>query len=497
MTTSKSKIIKVHFSKGELTKTITVDKENSQYFLIGARLKSADWVTNFYADYRLISKKETKSTGGALIATVMFPNISSEWRDIETNNFHQIENGTGFEKIKFEIHCDVSIELELTLTNSILEVAFQHLFPPFKSHIDQYNNTKILFSAPFGQGKTTFLNEYFAHHSEEYEVFRISPVNYSVSQNEDIFRYIKAELFIQLLSLDIEFDDNFEPLTHQGITKYIKAYWPIILGELLKVAGKTGQIVTDSIIDKVVNFIKKNKKESSEKDDKILNEFTQTIFSNEGGIYEDNVYTQIIRQLVAEVRKTGKQVILVIDDLDRIDPEHIFRILNVFSAHIDSENNAILGINNKFDFDKVILICDLQNIRQIYEHKYGANTDFAGYINKFYSIEPFKLNNQRNLAEFVNNLKIDRHNDSPYEVFKYIIIDLISIGEFTFRDFVKFGNLDISLMLNGKVTEKNQLEHAELNNLHLFMFILIHYLNKIFDRKSLEIKLSVDPSLSL
>ncbi|WP_198537009.1 hypothetical protein, partial [Salegentibacter sediminis] len=45
---------------------------------------------------------------------------------------------------------------------------------------------------------------------------------------------------------------------------------------------------------------------------------------------------------------------------------------------------------NKFGFDKVILICDIDNIRGIFHNRYGTDIDFTGYIDKFYSIEIFE-----------------------------------------------------------------------------------------------------------
>ena len=45
-------------------------------------------------------------------------------------------------------------------------------------------------------GKTTFLEQFFGKENQEnltnkYQVFRIFPVNYSISTNEDIIQYIK------------------------------------------------------------------------------------------------------------------------------------------------------------------------------------------------------------------------------------------------------------------------------------------------------------------
>jgi hypothetical protein len=36
-------------------------------------------------------------------------------------------------------------------------------------------------------------------------------------------------------------------------------------------------------------------------------------------------------------------------------------------------------------------VCDIENIRKIFAHKYGGEVDFSGYIDKFYSTEVFYL----------------------------------------------------------------------------------------------------------
>ncbi len=81
------------------------------------------------------------------------------------------------------------------------------------------------------------------------------------------------------------------------------------------------------------------------------------------------------------------------DDFDRIDPEHVFRILNIFAAYFDDNLYNGKGKLNKFGFDKIIIVCDYNNLKSIFHHKYGSKTDFGGYINQFYSKKPFEVKN--------------------------------------------------------------------------------------------------------
>lgn len=112
------------------------------------------------------------------------------------------------------------------------------------------------------------------------------------------------------------------------------------------------------------------------------------------GIYEHDCYTQLITNAIEcwRLENSTKNIILMIEDLDRMDPSHVFRILNIFSAHIDySYTNEYC---NKFGFDKIITVCLYENIRNIFKHVYGDKTDFNGYIRKFTTSIPFKYSIQ-------------------------------------------------------------------------------------------------------
>ncbi|MFT5602845.1 MAG: hypothetical protein ACI9N1_003106 [Flavobacteriales bacterium] len=99
---------------------------------------------------------------------------------------------------------------------------------------------------------------------------------------------------------------------------------------------------------------------------------------------------------------TSKKNVLIIDDMDRILPDHLFRILNVISAHSGSYYYDNEEDKNKFGFDKVIIVGDIQNFESSFKHNYGDQFDFFGYIDKFYSIEPFPYDNSKTIQELLN-----------------------------------------------------------------------------------------------
>lgn len=80
------------------------------------------------------------------------------------------------------------------------DTIFKVVFSDFEKHLEE--NSRIVFSAKFGKGKTTFLKEIFIKNQEKYfkekkyEVIHLFPVNYAVATNEDIFRYIKYDIII-------------------------------------------------------------------------------------------------------------------------------------------------------------------------------------------------------------------------------------------------------------------------------------------------------------
>jgi hypothetical protein len=122
----------------------------------------------------------------------------------------------------------------------------------------------------------------------------------------------------------------------------------------------------------------------------MLSDYIDEIGTIQGTIFENDIITKLIEQVLQKNKELhqAEETILLIDDLDRIDPEHIFRILNVFAAHFDKHD----GTNNKFGFDKIVLVCDIENIRSIFQCKYGISTDFNGYIDKFYSHKIYQYN---------------------------------------------------------------------------------------------------------
>ncbi|UWF81440.1 MAG: KAP family P-loop domain [Bacteriophage sp.] len=282
-----------------------------------------------------------------------------------------------------------------------MEISISKETERFADFLKQKDNENIIFSGAFGIGKSYFLNNFFNQHKDKYTGIYLTPINYSVANNEDIFEYIKVDILMQLLEkVPYDFEKQKISLSNAAyfyMVNHPKDFW----GNFFSIAEKI-TFGTD-IIDRCITLkenIETYAKDNSKNEESHVKKFFDSISIEKGSIYEDDTITQIIRSIVSSTQtdnSPNKQIVLIIDDLDRIDPEHIFRILNILSAH-----NDFCGTEeHKFGFDKVILVCDIDNIRNIYSAKYGINVDFNGYIDKFYSKEVYHFDNS---AEIIKNI---------------------------------------------------------------------------------------------
>ena len=218
----------------------------------------------------------------------------------------------------------------------------------FKTHLSQ--NERVIFSARFGDGKTYFLKEAKKKLSKDHYFITIYPINYSVAVNEDIFEYIKRDILIQLAN-DNKLEYNKIDLDALGKSICNLENLKQVASVILEAAE-----LSSSKFEKATKFLKKIKDYYEEK--KVLfNDYEKTFKSQRGGIYEDDAYTGLIKQALniiqghVDISSGKRKCVLIIEDLDRIDPGHLFRILNVFGAHMDFEQVKNEEGHNKFGFD--------------------------------------------------------------------------------------------------------------------------------------------------
>ena len=395
---------------------------------------------------------ENKDIFGKVSISYEFGSLNKGDNIRNTLNFYEekvILNKKEFDYDFIEFSCNI---IDKTVTEFSIVINYDTnyilVIPEYLDDFDQYfkdpSNVKMLFSAKFGHGKTTFLKNYFENKEEEFHVITIYPVNYSITSNEDIFKYIKCEILFQLLKVEgLEFNKQ-EFSIFYTIPKFLKNNAHKILVPFINlIPGIGGELSTiyDKLLELGKNFFDFHEK-SKVNDKKKAEDFISQFFENDGSLFENNFYTQLIRYLLNQIQKKGKKVVLVIEDTDRIDPEHIFRIFNVFAAHFDSYERENECLSNKFGFDKIIIVCDIDNIYSIFKHRYGPNTDFNGYINKFFSRCPYRLNSRMVLLQIINSIQ---HRglgeaDNHIKLLKLILSDLNESGCITIREALKIKN---------------------------------------------------------
>lgn len=273
-------------------------------------------------------------------------------------------------------------------------------------------NSRCVLSAPFGEGKSFFLNEFIKTKSSDYDFITLYPTGYQICDNKDVFEYIKRDILLALLALEPGFLDALDKTNAAIIWDSISECREDIVSCLPEInIGVHGTadvtISTANIVNTVCKVVAKCKKKRRFGGNPIKDYF-DSFEHNKGSLYEFNPISNMISSLIA-ARKKGsessspRKVVLVIEDLDRMDPEHIFRILNVFSAHFGDDLDEDFS-RNKFGFDKVLLLCDYDNIKNIYHHLYGADADFCGYMSKFVAKGVFQYSLRSRVKEYMVSL---------------------------------------------------------------------------------------------
>lgn len=325
----------------------------------------------------------------------------------------------------------------------------------FIGHLEA--NPRTILSSKFGDGKSYFLQQLKENEEakEKFEFITLYPVNYQVAENKDIFDLIKIDLLFQLfchnmLSDRVIMSDNVALAFF--IQKKGLSLAEVLLPYLAEVALDSEQCNKVLLAFKGLKLFKDLKKkflkfkEKYQGEDKVVS-FIDSMDAH--FLYENDVVTSIIQKGISDYkRRTGKQVALIIEDMDRIDPAHLFRILNVLSAHIDrcyrfSKEPSDL-MRNKFDLDNIVIVVDYENLKNIFHYFYGNDTGFNGYISKFLTSVPFRYSLKDSVIEYYYN-EISRITGAPIEMVKLINPKWLDVDSNSIRDVVNAFNINKQL----------------------------------------------------
>lgn len=319
-----------------------------------------------------------------------------------------------------------------------LDIDVSEKVKDFVQYLD--STDRIILSARFGDGKTHLLNALRNDETanKEYEFFTIYPVNYSVAPNEDVFEYIKRDIIVQLnergllnnIDLEAILDSliNFEDVV--SIVSFILSFIP-------------GGTLYDKIFDRFCKI-----KERYEQKKHTADKYLSTFAKQKGSIYEEDGYTTLIRETIKWMGEDhemngpawkGKKPVLIIEDLDRLDPKHLFRILNVISAHMEDRHTPD-KVGNKFGFHSIVLVMDYDVTKHIFHHFYGDGACYEGYMSKFLSREPFRYSIQQ---EMVKEIEEKLANVIGFPNILVIFDSLRKVlAQCTIRDLQKIAQLD-------------------------------------------------------
>lgn len=269
----------------------------------------------------------------------------------------------------------------------------------FEEHLNL--NRQTIVSAKFGDGKTYFLNKYIEQNEDDTFFIVLHPVNYVVSSNEDIFEYIKRDILCSLV--------------HRS--EFQETNWDEALKELLSYDTMLETVDTIATNIPCGNLLTLPFHLFKKVDDKFaVDKYFDRFKNTKGGLFEFDQFTFAIQRTLNEIMKNGLRTILIIEDLDRIDPEHLFRILNVLGAHVDEDKNT-----NKFGFDNIIAVLDYETTEHIFHHFYGAQANYKGYMSKFMTSYPFRYSitevaRDQLLEYFKNECHIELLDEFPKDI---------------------------------------------------------------------------------
>lgn len=246
--------------------------------------------------------------------------------------------------------------------------------------------SRMIFSAKFGDGKSYFLKEFmnsFDSKNGDYYFITLHPINYVVEDNKDIIEYIKRDILFQLIKDEriYDFEEGYDKIFDSVCNKESLLKLADFAASIIPVEGfKDGHNAFKDLVSTIHNKYK---------DQDVLHvvdDYLNGFYGKDGSISECDAFTCLIQKSLERIMG---QTVLIVEDFDRMDPAHLFRIMNVLSSQIDNPYYEDCHNENKFGFDKIILVMDYDITRHLFHHLYGMNANYDGYMNKFMNSTPF------------------------------------------------------------------------------------------------------------
>ena len=265
-----------------------------------------------------------------------------------------------------------------------------------------------------------------------------SPVRYQISENNDIIKLLKYDIMMELYK---KYPSSKKKTGAKLVKKVIRDLLEkrSSVTNLIKVVPLVGRLSAE-----VVNFTSDIKQIVDKEKQSKGGDFDKLEESIEQELFEEKL-SDLLKKEISTNKDDEKKRVLIIDDLDRLDPGHVFRLLNVFSAVLDPRDGE--DGENKFGFDRIIVVADHNNIKNTFHHIYGVDTSFSGYCDKFFSSKIYRFDNQKAVKAIIPQLlkKIKVHpailkyttitstKELLEEMLKEILIEALLVGQIKFK----------------------------------------------------------------
>lgn len=349
--------------------------------------------------------------------------------------------------------------------------------------------SRMIFSAKFGDGKSYFLKEFmnsFDSKTGDYYFITLHPINYVVEDNKDIIEYIKRDILFQLIKDEriYDFKEGYDKIFDSVCNKESLLKLADFAASIIPVEGfKDGYNAFKALVSTIHNKYK---------DQDVLHvvdDYLNGFYGKEGSISECDAFTCLIQESLKRMSGT----VLIVEDLDRMDPAHLFRIMNVLSSQIDNPYYEDCHNKNKFGFDKIILVMDYDITKHLFHHFYGINANYDGYMNKFMSSTPFRFSiteaAQMQVREHIIQLigvsdlsKITGHN--IYKPYDNQIVSLVEcISSMSVRQCKDFMDIDIDAYIKPNWRKGTRIIPTQVSFVRLlacFKLISSHSLSLVF-----------------
>lgn len=248
------------------------------------------------------------------------------------------------------------------------------------------SESRIIFSAKFGDGKSYFLKKFMESYPKEandYYFITLHPVNYVVEENRDVIEYIKRDILFQLIKDNriYDFKEGYDKIFDAVCNKESLLKLGDFVASIIPIEGlKDGYEALKDFASTI------HEKYKSQDVLHVVDDYLNGFYGKSGCISECDAFTCLIQKSLEQMMAKS---VLIIEDLDRIDPAHLFRIMNVLSSQVDNPYYSEVPNGNTFGFDKIILVMDYEIARHLFHHFYGKEANYEGYMNKFLNTLPF------------------------------------------------------------------------------------------------------------